>query len=70
VVEQTLPGWRKKDSPVKKKLQLERDVPELLVHLAMAIGALEFIKVMADLILIAFYYLSRVGEYTQGCKQQ
>jgi hypothetical protein len=63
-VEQTLNGWRKTDDPVEKKLPVEVDVPELLVRLAMMVGVLEMAKATADLILIAFYYLLRVGEYT------
>jgi hypothetical protein len=63
-VEQTLNGWRKTDDPVEKKLPVEVDVPEFLVRLAMMVGVLEMAKATADLILIAFYYLLRVGEYT------
>jgi hypothetical protein len=63
-VEQTLNGWRKTDDPVEKKLPVEVDVPELLVRLAMMVGVLEMAKATADLILIVFYYLLRVGEYT------
>lgn len=63
-VDQTLAGWRKVDDPVKKKLPIEVDVPEWLVRNAMAPGTPELAKAVADLILVAFYFLLRVGEYT------
>ena len=61
-----LDGWKKKDPPTMKKLPIEVDIPEYLVERAMQSEATEGTKATADLTLIAFYYLLRVGEYT--CK--
>ena len=54
----------KADPPTTKELPVEADVPEFLVQAAMAISASECEKAVADLAMIAFYYLLRVGEYT------
>lgn len=56
-------GCHKQDSPTEKKLPVEVDVPELLVWLAMMEGASGVIKATGDWVLIAFYYLLRIGEY-------
>jgi hypothetical protein len=69
-VDQTLAGWRKVDDPVEKKLPIEVDVPEWLVRVAMSPGTPALAKAVADLILIAFYYLLRVGEYTYRLGKQ
>ena len=61
---QTLDGWRRHDDPVEKKLPVEVDVPEHLVKLGLVPGALEQSKAVGDLVMMAFYYLLRVGEYT------
>jgi hypothetical protein len=61
---QTLDGMRKDDPPTMKKLPVEADVPEYLVRQAIAKGSTEKEQAIADLTLIAFYYLLRVGEYT------
>ena len=42
---------------------MEVDVPEYLVDLAYIKGATEKNKAVSDLVMIAFYYLLRVGEY-------
>ena len=49
-----------------KKMPIEVDIPKYLVQMAMDTDAGEDQKAIADLTLIAFYYLLRVGEYT--CK--
>ena len=59
-----LDGWRKTDSPVMKKLPVEVDIPKLLVKLSMTKEASDFDRATADLCLIAYFYLLRVGEYT------
>ncbi len=48
----------------KKKLPVQSDVPELLVKTAYQPGTPEHQRAMADLTMIAFYYLLRVGKYT------
>jgi hypothetical protein len=59
-----LDGHRKEDPATIKKLPVQSDVPELLVTTAYNGMGTEMEKAAADLILIAFYYLLRVGEYT------
>jgi hypothetical protein len=61
---QTLEGWRKADPPTTKQLPVESDVPELLAATGVRPGASELVKAVGDWMLIAFYYLLRVGEYT------
>ena len=61
---QMLAGWRKADPPTVKKLPVAIDVPELLSAVGLAPGSNELDKAIGDLVLIAFYYLLRVGEYT------
>jgi hypothetical protein len=64
LLQQTFDGWRNEDGPVKKKLRVEADVAEWLIKCAYQPGGKPFNKAVADLILIAFYFLLRVGEYT------
>jgi hypothetical protein len=75
IISQTLQGWAKDDPPTEKKLPVEVDVVEYLVKCSMAPGANSRLRCVADWILIAFYFLLRIGEYTskgrsrQGDKQ-
>jgi hypothetical protein len=59
-----LDGYRKEDLATIKKLPVQSGVPELLVTTAYDCGGMVKDKTVADLTLIAFYYLLRVGEYT------
>ena len=59
-----LAGYTKTDPPTKKKLPVEADVPELLIDMAYTNKEDTFTQATADLALIAFYYLLRIGEYT------
>ena len=59
-----LAGYTKEDPPTKKKLPVEADVPELLIDMAYTNKEDTFAQATADLALIAFYYLLRIGEYT------
>ena len=59
-----LAGYTKEDPPTKKKLPVEADVPELLIDMAYTNKGDTFAQATADLALIAFYYLLRIGEYT------
>jgi hypothetical protein len=59
-----LDGFRKEDPSTLKKLPVEADVPEYLCKLDLAAGATALTQAIGDLVLIAFYYLWRVGEYT------
>ena len=56
-------GSRKEDPPTKNKLRVGIDVSEFLARLGMAKDATEVVKAVGDYVLIAFYYLLRVGEY-------
>ncbi len=59
-----LNGYGKEDPATIKKIPVQADVPELLVSTAYQGGGTEMDKAAADLTMIAFYYLLRVGEYT------
>ena len=59
-----LDGYRKVDPATRKKLPIQSDVPELLVETAYQQGTTQRQRATADLTMIAFYYLLRVGEYT------
>ncbi len=59
-----LDGYRKIDPATQKKLPVQLDVPELLVETAYQPGTPERQRATADLTMIAFYYLLRLGEYT------
>ena len=59
-----LDGFGKEDPPTIKKLPIEVDIPEYISLCSLRAAASERTKAIADLILIAFYYLLRVGEYT------
>ncbi len=59
-----LDGYRKVDPATQKKLPVQVDVPELLVTMAYQPGTTARERATADLTLVAFYYLLRVGEYT------
>jgi hypothetical protein len=59
-----LDGYRKVDPPTKKKMPVQADVPELLVKTAYTLGKTNKEQAIADLTMIAFYYLLHVGEYT------
>lgn len=61
---QMLAGFRKDDPPTIKKLPVEVDIPEYIALCSLRPAATEHEKATADLILIAFYYLLWVGEYT------
>ena len=59
-----LEGWRQKDPPITKKLPIEVDIPEYISRCARGVAATPQDHAVGDLVLIAFYYLLRVGEYT------
>jgi len=59
-----LAAYTKEDPPPKKKLPVEADIPELLIDMAYTNKEDAFAQATADLALIAFYYLLRIGEYT------
>ena len=57
-------GFGKEDPATQKKLPVDVDVVELCCALGLAATATAKDRRVGDLILIAFYYLLRVGEYT------
>ena len=61
---QMLEGWTQEDPPTLKKLPVEADIPEYIANIGYLQDATEAQKAIGDLVLIAFYYLLRVGEYT------
>jgi len=63
-LQQMLDGFRKADPPTTKQLPVEADVPEYLVNLGQDSDARELDRAVGDLVMIAFYYLLWIGEYT------
>ena len=61
---QMFAGWKKEDPPTIKKLPVGVDIPEYISLCSLRPSATERDRAAADLIIIAFYYLLRVGEYT------
>ena len=70
---QMMDGFEKEDPPTEKKLPVEVDVPEYIAKGKSQCGAAQqskryrsesLMKAIGDLVLIAFYFLLRVGEYT------
>ncbi len=57
-----LDGYRKVDPPTRKTLPVQADVVELLVDAAYQQGSKPGQQATADLSMIAFYYLLRIGE--------
>jgi len=61
---QLLAGFKHTDPPMIKKLPVEIDIPEYIALCSLRPSATEHNCAVADLILIAFYYLLQMGEYT------
>jgi hypothetical protein len=59
-----LDGYRKVNPATQKKLPVQANVPELLVETAYQPGTPALQQATADLTMIPFYYLLRVGENT------
>jgi hypothetical protein len=59
-----LDRYQKVDPATRKKLPVQSDVPKLLVKTAYQQGTTQRQQATADLTMIGFYYLLRVGEYT------
>ena len=59
-IDRMLKGFRNDDPATVKKLPIEVDVPEFLVECAEDADATPLEKRVADLTLVAFYYLLRV----------
>jgi hypothetical protein len=63
-ISQMLDGFKKEDPLTIKKLPIEVDIPEYISLCSLRPTATEKDRTVADLIIIALYYLLRVGEYT------
>ena len=59
-------GWKKEDPPSTKKLPVEIDLPEAIAKEELKPGVSPLLVAVGQLVLIAFYFLLRIGEYT--CK--
>jgi hypothetical protein len=59
-----LDGYSKSDTPTRKMLPVKLDIPKLLVEIGHGKDGTMHSKAIGDLVLIAFYYLLRIGEYT------
>ena len=59
-----LDGYWKVNPATSKKLPVQSDVPKLLFKLAYQQGTTRRQQATADLTMIAFYHLLRVGKYT------
>ena len=66
-MEQAVEGWRREDPPTILQLAVPVTVPTHMTEEAYDSkhSSTAFIRAVADLALIAFYYLLRVGEYTK-----
>jgi hypothetical protein len=63
-LQELLDGYCIKDPPTEKKPPIEADVPKLLFDLGYGRSGTTLGQAVGNLILIAFYYLLRVGKYT------
>ena len=61
VIQQLLEGYRREDPPAQPKLAVPLTVPQYILLTAKD----QETQAIADLSIIAFYYLLRVGEYTR-----
>ena len=68
-IEVMFDGWKKEDPLTMKKLSIRADIPEYLGKIVANKDTDEGQKVIANLTLITFYYLLRVGEYTYELKR-
>ena len=65
-----LAGFKNFDPATEKKLAAHPDLPRFARKRAYRKGASEAEKATGDLVLIAFYYLLRVGEYTTKSRRK
>ena len=63
-IERAVEGWRREDPPAIPQLAVPVTVPIQMAEAAYLIGS-SFARAIADLALIGFFYLLRVGEYTR-----
>ena len=58
-----LDGWRKANPATLKQLPVEANVPEYMAELGTHASSSSLDCAIGDLVLIAIYYLLRIGEY-------
>ena len=63
-IQHILAGFKNFDSPTEKKLACHPDLPYFACMFANREHTAEAQQAVGDLIVIAFYFLLRVGEYT------
>ena len=63
-LQQMYEGWRKEDPPTTKQLPVKADVPKYLASIGWGSGGTELDRTIGDLVLVAFYYMLRIAEYT------
>ena len=63
-IERAVEGWQQEDPPAIPQLAVPVTVPIQMAEAAYLIGS-SFARTIADLALIRFFYLLRVGEYTR-----
>ena len=59
-----LKGWKKEDPPTEQKLAVGIDLVEYLCQMGLKKQINGLLAAVGDWVLIAFYFLLRVGEYT------
>ena len=64
-IERAVEGWRREDPPAVPQLAVPVTVPLQMAEAAYSPSGTHFIQAIADLAVIAFYFLLRVGEYTR-----
>ena len=63
-IQHMLAGFKNFDPAVEQKLACHPDLPDFACDFGLREGATQQQQATGDLVLIAFYYLLRVGEYT------
>jgi hypothetical protein len=65
-----LNGWCHEDPPTSKKLPVKSDVPKFLVNKSRHRLATNLDHAVADLTMIAFYYLLQIGYTVKGTQNE
>ena len=65
-----LAGFKNFDPAVEKKLACHSDLPKFACAHAHRTGTTKAQRAVRDLVLIAYYYLLRVGEYTKNTRRK
>ncbi len=68
-IAEMLDAWHKEDPPRMKKLLVEADVLEYLANTGQDPHASVLDQTIGDLKMMTFYFLLRIGEYTNKAKR-